>query len=387
MQFITNPVYVLAVLLLLIAFSEWLGQRKYFRHLGSALIVILATAILANAHILPSSQNAPPLYDDIFKYIAPLAIFFLLLDVKLKYLRQAGPSMMTMFLTGSVCTILGAILGYYFISPQHHHVNYANAVAGMYTGTYIGGSANLQAVAFQYGVNKDGTLFAAVNVVDNIITTLWIMVTIIIPPILQRLLPRKRNIPVQNGGTTKEELVQQLISKKEEVSVKNISLLLALGLAALFLSNLLTYYFPRVPSILTLTTMALLLAQIPAIQELKGGKVMGYFLVLLFLAVIGAYCDINALLQSGKIAAVLLSWVTIIVLVHGVLLFTIGGLFKQDWDIVSIASNANIGGTASAAVLATSLGRPDLRLPGILAGAVGNAIGTYAGILVAEFLK
>jgi uncharacterized membrane protein len=54
---------------------------------------------------------------------------------------------------------------------------------------------------------------------------------------------------------------------------------------------------------------------------------------------------------------------------------------------VSIASNANIGGTATAAVCANSLGRHDLQLPGILAGAVGNAIGTYAGIFVAELLK
>jgi len=53
----------------------------------------------------------------------------------------------------------------------------------------------------------------------------------------------------------------------------------------------------------------------------------------------------------------------------------------------SIASNANIGGTATAAVCANRLGRPDLQLPGILAGAIGNAIGTYAGIFVAGFLK
>jgi hypothetical protein len=58
-----------------------------------------------------------------------------------------------------------------------------------------------------------------------------------------------------------------------------------------------------------------------------------------------------------------------------------------DRDIVSIASNANIGGSTSAPVCAASLGRPDLQLPGLLAGTIGNAIGTYVGIAVAEFLK
>jgi len=68
-------------------------------------------------------------------------------------------------------------------------------------------------------------------------------------------------------------------------------------------------------------------------------------------------------------------------------LFIIGGLSRQDWSIISIASNANIGGATSAGVLATALGRSDLRLPGILVGSVGNAIGSYLGVLVAEFLK
>lgn len=383
MSFFTDPVYIAAVLFLLIVFSEWLGKRKYFRPLGSALIVILAAAILANIHVIPSSRNAPALYQQIFTYVAPLAIFYLLLDVKLKYLRYAGLPMLILFISGSLFSMVGVVTGYYIIAPQHH-MHDAFAVAGMYTGTYIGGSANLNAVGLQYGVNKDGTLYAAVNAVDNIISTLWIMVTIVLPPLLYKLFPRNRSIVAQH---TDEAAMDELVSEKEEVTVKSISLLLAIGFGALFLSNLLSKYIPQIPSILTLTTLALVLAQLPAIQKLKGGKVMGYFLILLFLAVIGAYCDIHALTESGQLAMILLSWVTIIVLIHGILLFTIGGLFKQDWDIISIASNANIGGTATSAVLATTLGRPDLRLPAILAGSLGNAIGTYAGVLIAELLK
>jgi uncharacterized membrane protein len=75
-----------------------------------------------------------------------------------------------------------------------------------------------------------------------------------------------------------------------------------------------------------------------------------------------------------------------IVFIHGILIFTMGYLLKQDKDIVSIASQANIGGTATALALAKSLKRNELVLPGILVGALGNAIGTYIGILVAEML-
>ncbi len=108
---------------------------------------------------------------------------------------------------------------------------------------------------------------------------------------------------------------------------------------------------------------------------------------MLFLAVIGAYCDFWALMSAGDVAGVLLVWVTIIVFLHGAIIFGIGGLLKQDWDIIAIASNANVGGATSAPVCAASLGRPDLQLPGLLAGTIGTAVGTYLGIAVAEILK
>jgi uncharacterized membrane protein len=327
------------------------------------------------------------LYDGIFQYAAPLGLFFLLLQVKLKDLKLAGLPMMTMFLIGSAATIAGVVIGYFILSPQHHNINLAYAVAGMYTGTYIGGSANLNAVALEYGVNKDGTLFAAINAADNIITTIWMMMTLILPSIFQRYIPRKRKIAPQFEKLSDEELKSQLLQPVTNMRLYDIALLLALGLGTMFVSIQAASYIKGLPSILVLTTLALLFAQVPFIQKLKGSKIIGFLLIMLFLAVVGAYCDINALLKSGTVAGTLLLWVTLIVFIHGILIFLIGGILKQDWDIISIASNANIGGATSAPVCANSIGRPDLQLPGLLAGSVGNAIGTYLGIIVAEWLK
>lgn len=385
MSFILDPLYVASVLCLLIGFAEWLAQKKYFSHVGSALIVILAAAVLANLHLLPSSSNAPPLYDGIFSYVAPLAIFFLLLDVQLKDLRKAGLPMLTMFGLGSICTVIGTLAGYYLIAPQNHGIEKAFAVAGMFTGTYIGGSVNLNAVALQYGVNKGGTQFAAINAADNIITTLWIVATLILPRLLQRWFPRRL-------ATAEPETAQVVASKAgpahhDTINLFDLALLLALGTGTLFGSQLLSAMLPAIPSILILTTIALGLAQLPLVQKLRGARVLGSFTVLLFLAVIGAYCDIPALIANGSVALILLAWVTITVGIHALLLFVIGGLLRQDWAIISIASNANIGGATTAGVLAVSIRRDDLRLPGILAGSVGNAIGTYAGVAVAEFLR
>lgn len=242
-------------------------------------------------------------------------------------------------------------------------------------------------MAIHYGISKEGTTYTAATVVDNILGTIWIIVTLFIPVVLQRMFPHKKNITVEDRNTSKDALLAKLSSKKEEFSVKSMALLLALAFASLFASELINQFLFHVSSILVVTTIALVLAQIPALQKIKGSNVLGFFLVLIFLAVVGAYCDINALLKNGSLATLLLGWVAVLILIHGLLIFFIGGLLKQDWDIISIASNANIGGTTTAAVCATSLGRKDLQLPGLLAGSLGNAIGTYLGILVAEFLK
>jgi uncharacterized membrane protein len=386
MSFIQEPVYIAAILLLLIVISEWLAEFKFFKHIGSVLIIIIAAAILANIGVIPSSYNAPPLYDGIFQYAAPLGIFFLLLEVKLKDLKFAGFPMLLMFLIGSAATTAGAIIGYKIVSPQNH-INLANAVAGMYTGTYTGGSANLNAVALAYDVNKDGVLYAAINAVDNILTTIWLILTLLLPPILQKIFPRKRSIPPHLQGLSDEEIRERMIQKPNNISLTDLAVLLTLGFGTLFVSARTAAAIPGLPSIIVLTTVALILAQVPFVQKLQGGRILGYLLIMLFLAVIGAYCDINALLSSGNAAGILLIWVTIIVFLHGIIIFVVGGLLKQDWDVISVASNANIGGATSAPVCAASLGRPDLQLPGLLVGTVGNALGTYLGFLVAELLK
>jgi uncharacterized membrane protein len=381
MSLVFEPRYVATVLCLLVAGAEWLSRQKYFSYLGSALIAILATALLANLGLLPSSRNAPALYDGIFTYIAPLAIFFLLLDVKLRDLRQAGLPMLRLFLLGAASTMIGVLVSYYLIAPQAHGVEKAFAVAGMFTGTYIGGSVNLNAIALHFGVAKSGTLFAASNAADNVITTVWIIATLILPRVLQGRWPRE--LPI----TASDEIGAIELESPEKTNVLDFSILLALGLGSLLLSELLSRWIPGLPEILTLTTIALLLAQLPVVQRLGGTKVLAYFTVLLFLAVIGAYCDLGALLANGSVAGILLAWVTAIVLLHALILFGIGALLKQDWAMIALASNANIGGATSAGVLAIAIGRGDLRLPGILVGSLGNAIGTYAGFVIAKLLQ
>ena len=380
----TNPVTIIAILLFVVVAAEWLSDKAYFRHAGTGLLVIIFGAILSNAGIIPDSSPATPVYGAVFSYIAPLSIFLILLSVNLVSVKKAGKPMLIMFLIGSLATVIGAVVAMWVLNGQHEIGELYYAIGGMYTGTYIGGSLNFNAVALHYGVAQEGGLYSAATVADNIMSAVWVVATLAIPQFLNKKFPQHKS--TLDGDENISEVVT-IHSDTENVGPFDLAFLLLLGLSGILVSHWLHQMIPFIPMILWLTTIALSLAQIPIVHQLKGHKLMGLLGVYVFLTVIGAYCDIPALLANGRLAVVLLLMVTLLVLIHGIIIYGLGALMKQDWDIISIASQANVGGTATALALARSLDRNDLVLPGILAGALGNAMGTYIGILVAEFMR
>ncbi|GAA4462648.1 DUF819 family protein [Nibrella saemangeumensis] len=378
----TDSLFILFVLCLNVAICEWLSTRPFFRHLGTALLVIILTAIQANFGLIPTTDTS--LYDGIFSYLAPFSLFVLLLNVNLKDLRLVGLPMLTMFLVGAVGTVTGVVVSMWLFAGPDTVGPLFYALAGMFTGTYIGGSINFHTVALHYNVAKVGTLFTAATAADNILTAVWMVATLALPQYLQRVRPRQH---IPSTFKSIPGAAHKPYSDAEEISPWDLGVLLALGVGAIFLSQRLAALVPAIPFVLILTTIALGLAQFRWVNRLRGSRLLGLFGVYLFLAVIGAYCDIAALLRDGQLAAVLFGMICVLVVIHALILFGIGALFRQDWDVLGIASQANIGGATSALALARSLKRPDLQLPAVLVGSLGNAIGSYLGIAVAEVLK
>ena len=101
---------ILTVLCLNIVLAEWLNTKPFFKHIGTGLMVIILTAIIANLGVIPASTPETPLYDGIFAYIAPLSIFLMLLNINLNSLKKAGKPMLIMFLIGSVATVIGTLI-------------------------------------------------------------------------------------------------------------------------------------------------------------------------------------------------------------------------------------------------------------------------------------
>jgi uncharacterized membrane protein len=379
----TDPLYILAVLCLFVALSEWLVRRTALRHAGTALLVILVTAVAANLGVLPagSSEAAPvPIYDAIFAYLAPLAIFWLLLLVNLRDVLRAGVPAIALFLIGAAGILIGTFVAVQLfdmsaLGPRHP------AIAGMFVGTYIGGSINFNAVALSYDVVRDGVLYAGSVAVDNVVTTLWMIATLALPRLLAPLWGR---YAVAGSAVTTDDMTG-VAEDTEQVHPLDLALLLALGFMSLLAGERIAA-ITGVPSILLITTFALVLAQFRIIGKLRGTRVLGMFAVYLFLAVIGAFCDVRQLAALGSLGLLLLGFAGTLVLIHGVIVFAAARALRLDVFTAAVASQANVGGSTSALALARSLGRSDLVLPAVLIGSLGNAIGTFIAFWVARQL-
>jgi uncharacterized membrane protein len=380
-----NPLFILAVLSLVVVGSEWLVRNTVLRHAGTALLGILITAVIANVGIIPagSTADAPvPVYDGIFEYVAPLAIFWLILGVNLRSVLRAGIPLVLLFLIGAAATTAGALAAIRIVGGEAAFGAQHNALAGMFTGTYIGGSINFNAVALEYDVVRDGVLYAGSVVVDNIVTTTWIIATLALPRLLA---PFFRS--VQRTAAPTGDVILGIEEDTESIHPIDLGIVFALGLgavvAAMELADWSASLGVAVPFMLVLTVVALALAQLPVVARLRGARVVGMFAVYLFLNVIGAFCDLRSLAGLGQLGLSLIAFASITVSIHGIVIFTAARLMRIDPDMAAVASQANVGGSTSALALARSLGRADLVLPAVLIGSLGNAVGNFFAFWVA----
>lgn len=384
---IDHPLFLVGALALIVALSEWLCRVTALRHLGTSLMVIIVTALVANLGVIPTYSDEIPVYSGVFAFLAPLAIFWLLLGVRLKEVLQAGGAMIFLFAVGALGTTAGVVVGMGVVDGEQAFGELYHALGGMFVGTYTGGSVNFNAIALEYGVVKEGALYAGAAAVDSLMTAIWMGINLIMP----RLLGSRARAEEVSSPEEAAEPSLGIEEDTEHVHPMDIAWLLALGAGCVVLSDALAQWARSafdvaIPSTLILTSLALVLAQIPAIARLRGTRMLGMFAVYVFLAVIGALCDVEALRSIGDLGLALFVFVSVTLAVHGLVVYGAGALLRIDPAMASVASQANVGGGTTALACARSLGRPDLVLPAILIGSLGTAAGTYLGFWAAGSL-
>jgi len=403
---ITDPFAVLVVLAAVVYLSIVLDQQfRVFRALGSVLVAILIGMALSNAGLLPDTS---PTYDFLAGPGVSAAIVLILLTVDVRSIFQAGPSMLAAFLIGAVGTAVGAASAALVLAGEVGPETWK--LAGQFTGTYTGGGVNFAALGRAFETSSD--MFSAAVAADVAITAIWLIACLTLPILLGRsgdstteraasadqLAPHAAGAVPDSAAALEADLEEagaavgvsgisadlrdSLNSTVQPVTLGEAAALVTLSVGLVWLAGLLATAWP-VPEVLLLTTMVLLVAQVPAIKELSGSAMWGNYLLHLFLAANGAQSVIANIFRIGP---VIFYFAAATVAVHGLVIFGVGRLFRIDAATLAVASQANVGGPASAMALAGTRGYTTLLLPGIAVGLLGYAIGNYAGYIVGTWV-
>jgi uncharacterized membrane protein len=169
-----------------------------------------------------------------------------------------------------------------------------------------------------------------------------------------------------------------------EISITEMSILAGLPLAVLWLARRLVEVVPGIPEVLWLTTIALVLSQLPAIRKLRGAQVASYFALHMFFIVLGASSVVAEVFEAGL---PIFGFMIAIIVLHVLVVYGVGLLARIDLPTVSVASQAAIGGPGSALALSMAMKWDRLVTPGVIVGIFGYALGNYLGFACAYLVR
>ena len=375
---ISDPLALSAIIAAITAFAFWLDYRfRAMSKVGASLLVIVFGAVLSNTGLVPHDS---PVYSAIEGPVTSLAIVFLLLGVALADLKQAGPQMLVLFLVAAVGTALGALVGALLLSGALGEITWR--LAGAFTGTYTGGSLNFAAVG--RGLELPASTFAAAAAADNVTTAIWMAVTLAAPLWLMRVWKTERAPAHVRGAGSAHSADDHPFWGRVPISLLDLIQLAALGLFVMLAARIVTRYVGLFPEILWLTTIALALAQLPAVRALGGAQQLGNLGLHFFFAVIGIRSLLGEMVRVGP---EVFYYTLLVVGIHGAFLLVVGRLLKGSVPMIAVASQAAIGGPSTAMAVAVSRDWHVLMLPGVAVGLLGYAVGNYSGYAIAYLVR
>jgi uncharacterized membrane protein len=376
---INDPFQILVVFLGVIALSLLLHARvKVARKLPPVILILFFSALLANTGLLPAGHG---FYGQLSGYAVPFAVCMILLHVRLAEIRRTGLEMLKAFAVACLGSFAGCIAAGLLLQDKLDAILSGQGwkLAGPYIGTYIGGSVNF--FSMWTGLEIDSPdLFAAANAVDNLTLIPIFMFWVLAPQVLGRWYPQRTVEPSTSAD--------QPADQPALLRLNDIVMLILIGLAIMLASDWIKSMLPEalqmVPSILILTTLALIAAQAKAVRNLHGAGVLGNFAFYLFFAAIGAQMDIA---KAVTMAPVLFGYVLIIITLQITVVLLIGRLLKIDLGMLAVASLAAKAGPSTVVAYTSTRNRNDLALSGVAAALLGYAVGNYTGFAGAHLLR
>lgn len=379
------------------AAAIYLEQRyQWAAKMTGAILALLFAIILSNFGIIPMDSTV---WDAVWGYVVPLAIPLLLLQCDMRKIGKEAGRILIIFLIGSVGTACGAILGYVLL---HNFIPELSGLAGVFTGTYIGGTVNFAALGAAFDIS--GEMISAATVADNLLMVLYFFLLISMPSIgfFRKHFPHPHvdEVEAQGASNTNETQAAAFWGRKE-ISLRDIALAGATAFTIVALSNAISSALGAViPTsnaflqilntlfgnlYLWITTISMLCATLKPgfFGEIRGTQELGTYLIYLFFFVIGVPASVPMILTNSPM---LLVFAAIVVVVNMLFSLVAGKLLRFNLEDIILASNANIGGPTTAVAMAVSKGWSKLVGPIILIGTLGYVIGTYFGLIVGSIL-
>ncbi len=418
---ITNDTIVFGLLMLAIAFVFYTESKtsgfwfKFYKIVPGLFMAYMLPAVFTTlGWIAPDweritdtgavVQEKSNLYYVASRYLLPAALVLMTLSIDLKAVFNLGWKALIMFFTGTIGIVIGgpiAILLIAMISPETVGGIGADAVwRGLSTlaGSWIGGGANQTAMLEIYGYNPK--LYGGMVFVDIVVANIWMALLLI------GIGKRKRINSWLKADTTAIEELKERVSSFTESVKRNPSLtdlMIMVGIAfgtvsfahfgAGYLAPLFDNYISGIESttarniftflgssffwmisISTLVAIALSFSKAKN-YEGAGASKFGSVFIYILVATIGMKMDLKLIFDNTGLIAIGVVWMSI----HALLLILVAKLIKAPYFFLAVGSQANVGGAASAPIVASAF-HPSLATVGVLLAVFGYAIGTVAAI-------
>ena len=372
---------MLAVILCMVAAAFWAQRFKPLKLIGPALLIIITGIILVNLNIVTGSCE---LYGVIQTYCIPLSTSLYLLNVDFKKIVKMSkqPLMSIGSAVFSVCLVT-IVFGSIFAGQ----IDEGWKVAGMFVGTYTGGSSNLTAIAT--GLNASGPTIAAANAADYVVGMPTMVLMFAAPALMKNSKKFQKFWPY---SFTQEELEgdgsHQELMGTEEWSIKDIAILMAISTTVVAVSTKLSTFmsadFASAGRILLISTLSILVAQIPAVRRVKGAMNLGLFFGMMFLAVVGISVNIKGFLGS---AFTITLFCFCVIAGSLILHLAVTRLLKIRYEYVLLGIVGAIADGTTSALVASGAKWKSLISIGMLMGIIGAVCGNYVGIAVAYIIR
>lgn len=382
---ISNGFTFIAVLLAIAALiqaAEHYGQWRIFRLLPAVVLLYFVVMLCSTLGLWQQTPEINSTFRVVRNNLLPAMIFLMLLKSDLRSIVQLGPKMLGAFAVAVISIICGFVVSFLLMHSVLDDDAWKTFAA--LAGSWMGGTANMAAV--QAALAIPDSRMGYTLLMDSIDYALWVMLLLALVPHAGRF-----NRWVGADGRQLQQLGKQLEQQQQQQSPVHhtgLLVLLALSLVASSSSQAVAQWLPQSAffsattwSIL-LVTVAGVLAAMTRLGRLGGSVELSQLMLYLIIALIASRADFA---DMAKAPLYVLAGL-IVLFVHGAVMVMLARLFKLDLFTCGVASLANIGGVASAPILAAAYSRALIPV-GVLMAMLGYIVGTAGGLLVGKLLS